>query len=103
MKIRAIVKKPGKAGVVKKVSGTVKQMERLCGGEIRWTDFADGSVIFYNAAREKSGKMFNVRIDEKALYGTVVIAGFDGMDFTDVSPILAANLEEKEPCSAATE
>lgn len=96
MKIKAIVKRPGESGKVKRISNTKKAMQKLCGGYTDNMDFADGCVIVFRRTCENSGLPFNIRIDGKVLYGVVVICGMENGEFTDVSEILANNLDFEE-------
>ena len=96
MKIKAIVKKPFESGKVRRISNTKKGLQKICGGYFDTMDFADGCVVVFRRTCENSGLPFNIRLDGRLLCGTIVICGIENGEFTDVSPILANNLEVEE-------
>ena len=100
MYIKAIIKKPGEACRVKRISNTLKSLQKLVGGFIQTVPWVDGMVVICNEEGKLRNLPFNIRLRDDIIVGTLVIVGTDGEEFTDVTDELLERLDyakEKAP------
>lgn len=82
-KIKVIVKEPGKRFEVREVKNTLGQLQELVGGHIEAVTIGTDAAVLCN----EEGRILALP-EQRALgcmwAGTILVAGVDGEEFTDV-------------------
>ena len=86
-KIKVLIKQPQEpAGHIIRIDNTLKALQRIVGGYIETVTITDGVVLICN----EEGKIRDLPVNctvagiPDRLYGTVIIAGTEGDEFTDI-------------------
>ena len=83
-KIFVIVKEPGKAPETREIGNTLAALQEIVGGYIETVTLATDLVIICNEEGRLLGLPFNCRICGWDFVGTVILAGVQGDEFSDV-------------------
>jgi len=85
-RIKVLMKRPDSGWYVTNVSNTLRNLQNLVGGYIETVTLAkDGPVLICNEEGKLRGLPFNCRICGEDFVGTILIAGVDGEEFSDLS------------------
>ena len=86
MKIKVLMKRPDSGWYVTNVSNTLKNLQNLVGGYIETVPISEDSVMIV----DEEGMLKNYQHNDLAsyisgvhIYGTALIVGVDGEEFTD--------------------
>ena len=83
-KITVVVKEPGKAPEIRQIDNTLKALQDIVGGYIETVTIATDMVIICNEEGLIKHLPPNCRILGCYFVGTILAAGVDGEEFTDV-------------------
>ena len=83
-RIRVLVKEPGRRPRQLEIPNTMEAFQWLVSGFFETIPFDDKSVLICNEEGKIKGLRENFRIWNDIIVGTVVLAGAEGEDFTDV-------------------
>lgn len=82
--IKVAVKEPGHYIHLEHVENTLEAFQRLVGGHIETITIATGCVIICNDEGLLSNLPYNCRTFGADFYGTIVLCGVDGENFSDL-------------------
>lgn len=94
--IRVIVKKPGDVGEVREIQNDLWTLQGIVGGYIEVVPLKNGVYAIVNEEGKQRGMKPNIPYGNDALVGTVVLAGIDGDEFTDVPRFMQNLFKEGE-------
>lgn len=84
MKIKVIVKVPGKAPEVRTVRNELQSLQQLVGGNIETVTVSTDLVIICNEEGRLRNLPYNMTLFGIDFLGTIVFAGAKGSEFSDV-------------------
>ena len=83
--IKVIIKRPDEDGHVAWIPNTLKAFQSAVDGYIEtWTVLAEKLVVICNEEGLIRGLPFNCVISNCPFYGTIVLAGIDGEEFSSI-------------------
>lgn len=94
--MKVLYKEPGKAFEIREVENTLEDLQKAVGGHIETFTFDDDACIICDEEGVFNDKDFNCRLFTQQFFGTILIAGIDGDEFTDVPRIWASLFEGVE-------
>ncbi len=84
MKIKVIIKQPGRVPYVTNISNTLENLQKTVDGYIETVTLCSDLVIVCNEEGRIRGLPHNCKVCGVDFVGTVVFAGVDGDEFCDV-------------------
>ena len=84
MKIKVLVKEPGKKPVITDIENTLEAFQETVGGYIETVTLASDLVIICNEEGRIFDLPYNCRILNVDFVGTIIICGVDGENFADI-------------------
>lgn len=81
--INVVVKAPGEAAKITQIENTLEAFQKIVGGYIETLTFATDCTIVCNEEGLLIGLPYNCRIFSADFYGTIVLCGVDGDNFTN--------------------
>lgn len=94
--MKVIWKEPGKAFEVREVENTLEALQKAVGGYIETFTFAEDACVICDEEGRLKGKPYNCEIWTVDFCGTILIAGVDGEEFTDVPEEAVRMLDAKK-------
>lgn len=91
-KIRVIVKKPGEQPETRTIPNTLRSLKDLVGGYIEPVTLSPELVGIVNEEGFIRDLPYNMDLCGVPIFGTLVLVGVDGEEFTDAPAALAAIL-----------
>ena len=82
--MKVIWKEPGEAFEVREVENTLESLQKAVGGYIETFTFAEEACVVCDEEGRLNDKKFNCRMFGQQFFGTVLIVGVAGDEFTDV-------------------
>lgn len=82
--IKIIVKEPGKRSEMRIVENSLESMQKLVGGYIETVTLLEDLVLICNEEGKINDSPFNCNILGESFFGTLVFAGVDGEEFSDI-------------------
>ena len=79
-----IIKRPGERAEEATIPNTLKALQKAVGGYIETVTLSDTMVIICNEEGRIQKLPYNCTFHGHQFYGTVVFAGVDGEEFTDI-------------------
>ena len=92
MKIKVIIKEPGKAPVLTEIENELGAFQKVVGGYIETVTFAEDACIVCNEEGRLLGMPYNCNFCGIRLVGTIIVCGVSGDEFCDV-PVDCENVE----------
>lgn len=86
--IKVIIKEPGKAPYYDAIPNELEIFQKYVDGYIETVTIEEDLVVICDEEGRLNGKPMNVRIANVDFCGTVIIAGVDGDQFTDIPMLL---------------
>ena len=93
--MRVLIKEPGKPWQAAEVENTLKALQGAVGGYIETLTFCtepDTLVLIMDEEGRLNGKPYNMTIHDVSFFGTLLLCGQDGDEFTDVPNWVARGL-----------
>ena len=85
--MRAIRKRPGQEPQVIDVENSLEALQREVDGWIETVTFAEDACLICNEEGRIQGLLFNLGLFGILFFGTVLVVGTAGEDFTDLSDV----------------
>lgn len=82
--MRVIRKRPGEAPEIVEIENTLEALQKEVGGYIETLTLTQDAVIICNEEGRLHGLPYNCTLCGAAFVGTILLAGVDGDEFTDV-------------------
>ena len=82
--MRVIRKRPGQAPQVVEIEPSLKAMQREVDGWIETVTFAENACVVCSEEGRVRGEPFNLKLLGLLFFGTILIVGVDGENFTDL-------------------
>lgn len=83
--MRAIRKRPGQEPQIIDVENSLEALQREVDGWIETVTFAEDACVICNEEGRIQGLPFNLELMGILFFGTILIVGVDGENFTDLS------------------
>ncbi len=84
MKIKVIIKQPGRAPYVTNISNTLENLQKTVDGYIETVTVCSDLVIICNEEGKLRGLPHNCKVCGLDFVGTIIFCGIDGDEFCDV-------------------
>ena len=81
--IRILVKEPGEPWKKERIPNTLEALQGKVGGHIETVTITDNACLICNDEGKITGLPFNSCFLEADFYGTILMVGTDGDEFTD--------------------
>ena len=88
--IRILVKEPGKPWKKETIQNTLEALQEWVGGNIECLTVASDACVICNEEGLKTGLPYNCCFIGAGFYGTILLVGTDGEEFTDLMVDLKA-------------
>ena len=82
--MRALIKEPRKNAVIKDIKNDLKELQGIVGGYIETVTITSDAVVICNEEGRLLGLPYNCNICGADFVGTIVLAGVQGDEFTDL-------------------
>lgn len=82
--MKALVKEAGKAAEIKDIKNDLKELQGIVGGYIETVTITSDAVVICNEEGRLLGLPYNCNICGADFVGTIVLAGVQGDEFTDL-------------------
>lgn len=83
MKIKVLIKQPGRAPYSTAINDTLENLQRTVGGYIEIVTLQRGLVVICDEEGRLKGKPYNCTINGVSFVGDIVIAGQKGKELAD--------------------
>lgn len=92
--MNCIIKRPFEPiGRIRDIDNTLEALQKAVGGYIEVVPIGDGIVMICNENGKFNNSHRNFKIPHDIVFGTVIVVGVDGEEFTDVPIDLGEWLE----------
>ena len=98
-KIKVIVKRPDEAGHMTNISDTLENLQRTVEGYIEMVTLASDLVVICNEEGRLRGLEPNCRIAGVDFVGTIIVAGRNGDELTDVPAACSMRFFREKMCA----
>ena len=82
--MRVIRKRPGQEPQVVEIEPSLEALQQEVDGWIETVTFADDACVICNEEGRMRGEQFNLKLLGLLFFGTILIVGVDGENFTDL-------------------
>ena len=84
-RVRAIIKEPNDLfGHVKEIKNELRELQDIVGGYIETVMLRPGLIVVCNEEGLINDMPFNCRVGQIMFFGTIIVLGAEGEEFTDV-------------------